>query len=240
MQLLLENGQGHNNGGKRDGQVLNRDAKRSRKGSGKGNPKILGNSHGTTDSAPREDATHSLTMEMEFLCFAQQGPGGIIPTMVQLSAAWHAKTEGTRQASRSPLRMILATCLFKELEDRFSNKVIAKDQAGTRTLLRLRQELIKKQLISEDGTQWSRVQWSPEKEQLVATDGTKQTLQAANATITELRQMAQKPGLILRFHAVKSLTKVVARDGNQVKQIRIACMVSCKPSPTVGSPNSYL
>ena len=132
-------------------------------------------------------------------------PGGFV------SAAWHARTEGTSQATRSPLRMILAACLFKELEDR-SSKVVSHNFTGHK----LRQELIKKQIISEYGAQLNQLQWNQEKEQLLATEGARQTLQQAQAAVGELRQLCQKPGLIVSFHALKSLTKVLARDGQQI------------------------
>ena len=73
---------------------------------------------------------------------------------------------------------------------------------------------MKKQLIHMDGKSWNLAQWSQEKEQLAAAEGQRMTLQQAHAIIQELCQLSQKPGLILRFHALRHLTKVATAAGN--------------------------
>ena len=112
---------------KRDGQALSREAKLFRNSAGKGERKnsSTGGGHGEVTHAAG-GFLNSLATEMEFMYFAQMGVGGILPTLGKVSAAWHAKVDGTSLSMRSPLRMMLTACLFKELGDR-STRVMAPD-----------------------------------------------------------------------------------------------------------------
>ena len=76
---------------------------------------------------------------------------------------------------------------------------------------KLRAELIKAGLISEDGTQWHQMQWSKEQSQLLPTDGEKLGLQHR-----DVQRLVQKPGTVLRFHALKALQRIESRDGTVV------------------------
>ena len=105
----------------------------------------------------QEDALNGLSLETEFMVFMQ------------------LKTEGSQLAARCPLRMMMSTCLFKELEDR-SSKLMAATVSGDA----VRKELIKTKLITEDGLHWNQLMWNAEAEQLQPTDGPRLSLQQAH------------------------------------------------------------
>ena len=80
----------------------------------------------------------------------------------------------------------------------------------------LRQELVKAKLLTEDGQEWNQVQWSAELGHLVATAEAPMTLARAHALLQDILQVVQQPCLVLRFHALKSLERVEAKDGGTV------------------------
>ena len=63
---------------------------------------------------------------------------------------------------------------------------------------------------------WNLMEWSTEQDQLVPVEGERMSLQQAHETVKELHSLAQKPGLILRFHALKALARVETREGGAV------------------------
>ena len=56
--------------------------------------------------------------------------------------------------------------------------------------------------------------WNAEAEQLLPTQGLKLTIQQAHSAFQELHSLAQRPALVLRFHALRAIAKIVAKDGN--------------------------
>ena len=119
----------------------------------------------------------------------------------------------------------MASCLFKELLDR-SKQVVAQTPAGEF----LRKELMTVKIISEDGSSWHQMAWSQEKQQLLPTDGQRLTILQARDTIQELYELCQSPGLILRFHALRAISKL-AKDGSTVVFLE-ACHWSQDPKAT--------
>ena len=172
---------------KREAQPLARHPNKQRKGDGKG--KKRGRQANSLVGAmarlliQHEDALNALHLELEFMIFAQMGHGSVIPSMVKVSEEWHKRTEGNMQASTPPLRMIMATCLFKKLLDT-SKQVIAQTPAGEL----LRKELMTAKIISEDGKSWHQMAWSQEKLQLLPTDGQRLSILQAHETIQQGRQ----------------------------------------------------
>ena len=112
---------------------------------------------------------------------------------------------------RSPLRVVMAECFFKELEAR-SAKVLAQGPEAER----LRQDLIQQKLLSEDGQKWLQLQWSTEHEKLMPTTAAALPTQQAHEIIRDTQQLVQVPGLLLRFHALKPLNRVQIKDGTVV------------------------
>ena len=142
------------------------------------------------------------------MIFTQTGDKGMVPTMLKVSQEWHLKVED-KSATPTPLRMVMITALFKELELR-SQKVMQATPDGQM----LRAELVKARLMSEDGQRWNQVQWSAEQAQLVPVDAPTLSTAQAHTLPQEILHLVQQTGLVLRFHALKSLQRVETRDGN--------------------------
>ena len=98
-----------------------------------------------------EDELNARAQEQEFMVFTQTGDKGMVPTMLKVSQHWRQKVED-KANTRTPLRMVMITVLFKELE-LCSQKVMQAIQEGQM----LRAELIKAKLMSEDGQRWKQV-----------------------------------------------------------------------------------
>ena len=163
-----------------------------------------------------EDALNSLALESEFMVFLQAGTGGLVEPMVRVSEMWHAKTQNgpmaaSRVTERSPLRMMMAISLFTELMSR-SAKVVEATPEGAK----LRQELIAQKLLTGDGQKWHHLQWAPDQEKLVPTDTEPLDVYQAHHILQEIKTQVQTPGVIIRFHALRSLQRYQAKDGHAV------------------------
>ena len=161
------------------------------------------------------DTINALLAEVEFMIFLQAGPGSITSTMVKVSEEWHKHLQNERtaqmQRERSPLRMIMAMSMFKELELRSAKVIASTAEAAT-----LRKELISQQILTEDGKAWNQLQWSPEKGRLLPSNAPTLELHKAHGVLQEIQRLVQIPGLLLRFHALKALHKFHATDGMAV------------------------
>ena len=118
-----------------------------------------------------EDELNARGQEMELMVFMQSGPKSLIPALTAISKAWHQKADSMME-NRLPLRVVMITSFFKELELR-SRKVMQTEGEG----MLLRSELAKPGLISDDGQHWNQMQWSRES-QLIPMEGTKLGLRA--------------------------------------------------------------
>ena len=95
-----------------------------------------------------DDALSAQALETEYMVFMQGGKGSMVETMMKISAEWHQKVGDGMANTRSPLRLVMAHCLRKELEVR-SGKALDME-AG----IPLRQELIRTNLLNAAGTHW--------------------------------------------------------------------------------------
>ena len=161
-----------------------------------------------------EDVLNSMLLEMELMVFMQNGEGSVLRSLTSISEQWHKqanKPQGSQLATRSPLRVVMAQCFFKELEARSAKVASTRPDAD-----RLRQELVKQQLLSEDGQHWLQLQWSADQERLVPTTAQPLPVKQAHDIIREVQDILQTPGILLRFHSLKQLHKTQARDGSAV------------------------
>ena len=152
-----------------------------------------------------------LLLQMELMVFTQTVHGGLVDTLIEIWAEYHRRVDNIMQMARTPKRMIMAACFFKELELR-SSQVIAKTEDGEK----LRQELINNQLLTSDGAKWNQMAWSQEREQLLPTDGEVKDIHATHKILQQVYALAQMPGLILRFHAPRDIRRMGSKDGNAV------------------------
>ena len=166
----------------------------------------LGSAH-TALQLYQEDALNSLLLEMEFMFFPADGsrqhhsPLGLHFGEV---ASESAGRQHHPAMEKSPLRMVMAQCLFRELlVEARSSKVIA----STPEASQLRQELVRQRLLTEDGMGWQQMQWSAERERLEPTGDPRLDSQKAYTVIRELQTLLQTPGLLLRLHALKPCRK---------------------------------
>ena len=120
-----------------------------------------------------------LLLQMELMVCAQTIHVGLVDTLIEIWAEYHRRVDNIVQMARTPKQMIMAACFFKELELR-SSQVIAKTEDGEK----LRQELIKNQLLTSDGAKWNQMAWSQEREQLLPTDGEAKDIHATHKILT--------------------------------------------------------
>ena len=164
-----------------------------------------------------EDVLNSLLLEMELMIFMQSGEGSVLQALTMISEEWHKQMPAQRASSaqgakdRSPLRVVMAQCFFTELAAR-SSKVQASGQEADK----LRKELIHQRLLTEDGQAWMQVQWSSERERLEPTSAPVLRLAKAHEAIMAIQALVQILGLLLRFHALRPLHKIQAKDGSTV------------------------
>ena len=111
----------------------------------------------------------------------------------------------------SPLRIMMAASLLTELSSRSSKVVDSTPEAA-----KLRTELIKQQLLTPDGKRCLYLEWSPEKEKRVPTEAEPRDIHQAHQTLQETVAQVQRPGTVIRFHALRALQKFNAKDGNAV------------------------
>ena len=58
----------------------------------------------------QEETMNALLLEM----FTQTGHGGLVDTLIEISAEYHHRVDNTMQMAKTPARMIMATCFCKE------------------------------------------------------------------------------------------------------------------------------
>ena len=140
----------------------------------------------------------------------------MIPTLVNISKTWHQREDKANVKERLPLRMVMITGLLRQLELRLQ-KTMSEASEGQMT----QAELVKNRLLTADGRRWNQMQWCKETSQLVPVEGQTMSLSEALALLQEAQSLVQMPGTILRFHALKALQKVEAKDGNVVGPWRL-------------------
>ena len=160
-----------------------------------------------------EDVLNSLLLEMELMIFMQSGEGSVLQALTMISEGWHKQLPAQNATSahgakdRSPLRVVMAQCFFTELAAR-SSKV----QASRQEADKLRKELIHQRLLTEDGQAWMQLEWSSERERLEPTSAPVLPLAKAHEAIMAIQTLVQIPGLLLRFHALRPLHKIQAKE----------------------------
>ena len=64
-----------------------------------------------------KDVLNSMLLEMELMVFMQNGAGSVLRSLALIAEEWHkqaGKLQGSQLATRSPLRVVMAQCFFKE------------------------------------------------------------------------------------------------------------------------------
>ena len=174
---------------KREGQHLGKGPIRARQDEA-GTQQLL------TAMARLEDELNSRAQEMEFMVFTQSGEKGLVPTLVAVSQAWHQKAEQANE--RSLLRIVMLASFIKQLEFRSAKVISAGVERPT--------------AAGGAHEDWpahgGRAGLEPNA--VVQGEG------LGHALLQEVHGLVQKPGVILRFYAMKSLQQVEAKDGSVV------------------------
>ena len=152
-----------------------------------------------------EDALNAISPEMAFMAFAQTGQGGVVRSMVEVSQAWHGKAKGTALMEKTPLCMVMLTCLLKKLGE--------SHEANDRRRSAEKRAHPSPRLLTNDGAKWHQMTWSQEKEQLVPTDAEQAESQGPTPGVDH---PGPDPWMGLRFHAPHSLSQVVTKEGQSV------------------------
>ena len=150
-----------------------------------------------------EDTLQTLLLESEFMVFMQAvGPGSLGEMVLKVSTEYH-KDQGSQDAERQPLRMLMSTVIFRELGLRLE-KAMAETPEGEN----IRKELIQQELLTPDGQAWHYMKWNADLRKLVPLKAAPIPMKEACQLVHSIYQMLQTPGLIVRFCALKGLDKV--------------------------------
>eukprot|EP00439_Symbiodinium_sp_Y106_P081683 s26_g20.t2 len=153
-----------------------------------------------------EDTLQTLLLESEFMVFMQAvGPGSLGEMVLKVSTEYH-KDQGSQDAERQPLRMLMSTVIFRELGLRLE-KAMAETPEGEN----IRKELIQQELLTPDGQAWHYMKWNADLRKLVPLKAAPIPMKEACQLVHSIYQMLQTPGLIVRFCALKGLDKASTR-----------------------------
>eukprot|EP00435_Cladocopium_sp_Y103_P050625 s2661_g15.t1 len=138
-----------------------------------------------------EDAIQAQLSQQQFILHFGLGQGSIVPTLMELSKAWHQSTEKT-----VPLRHHLALSMMQVLLERLQKLELAQP---TDALIRD----CHKYHIVDSNQLMPYLQWSPKDKCLQPTQDKALSIQQVVKNVQNIIRLMSEPGTTVRFHSLK-------------------------------------